>query len=120
MGYRSEVGLCLSSESNQKLDAALIAAEATESAAHMAEIKSMFEWAEMSTHVETGAVAYTWDGVKWYEDFPAIRFIENLLLTLDGQYLFIRVGEDYEDTEIQGNYWNNPLGMTLSRAVVFG
>lgn len=28
-------------------------------------------------------------------------------------YYFIRIGEDYDDIEVNGGFWDNPLGMRI-------
>ena len=69
---------------------------------------------------ESGAVAYYWDNVKWYADFLEVRFIENLTVELDWEdFLFIRVGEDSDDTEYRGGFWDNPFPMGLARSITF-
>ena len=56
--------------------------------------------------------------VKWYEDFSDVSFIENLLAELDWKdFLFIRIGEDYDDTEVRGDFWDNPFELGLTRKI---
>lgn len=67
---------------------------------------------------DTGAEAYLWECVKWYDDFKEVSFLEELMQELNEQdYLFIRTGEDYDDTEVQGYFWDNPFDLKLSRAI---
>ena len=67
---------------------------------------------------DTGAEAYLWECVKWYEDFSDVSFIENLLAELDWKdFLFIRIGEDYDDTEVRGDFWDNPFELGLNSVV---
>lgn len=117
MGYRSDVALCLSqngiSALTEKLDKSspAIRDEAKELLDHP---KNHF------TDSATGSQFWYWEGLKWYEDFPDVGFIEHLMGKLDiKEYLFIRIGEDSDDNEIQGAYWNNPFGMCLSRSIEF-
>ncbi len=35
----------------------------------------------------------------------------------EDDYRFIRVGEDNDDTEVQGNYWDDPFDLTLCRNI---
>lgn len=34
------------------------------------------------------------------------------------EFYFVRTGEDYEDNEIRGLWWDNPFGITLCREIV--
>ena len=33
-------------------------------------------------------------------------------------YYFIKIGEEYEDVETRGLWWDNPFGLTLTRGIV--
>jgi hypothetical protein len=118
MGYRSDVGLCLSAKGKEALDAAL--AEAQNTNEHFSVIKELLDCGSVRSSSDDGAVAYHWQWLKWYADYYDVSFIENLLRSLDDEdYLFIRVGESDDDTEYQGGFWNNPLGMCLVRGIAF-
>lgn len=118
MGYYSDVGLCLTAAGKLALEAALT--EAEKSNPDVTDIKNMLDSAEVRTDADSGTVAYLWENTKWYDDFPEVWFVENLLLELGGaDFLLLRVGEDYDDTELQGSFWNNPLGMRLTRSIAF-
>ena len=122
MGYRSEVGLCLTSTGQQELDKALLAAEQTRNPA-IEDIKRLFEYAELKQHDATGAVAYHWKHEKWYSESPEVAFVEAFMQHLNdidrNDYLFIRVGESDDDIEHRGGFWENPLGMGLTREITF-
>ena len=46
--------------------------------------------------------------------------MENFISGISAEnYYFIRVGEDYEDTEVRGLFWDNPMDMRLAREIVF-
>ena len=67
---------------------------------------------------DTGAEASLWSYVKWYDDFKEVGFWEELMQELNEQdYLFSRIGEDYDDTEVQGYFWDNPFCVKLSRSI---
>lgn len=118
MGYYSNVGLCLTAVGKQALSVALT--ESEKSNPDFADIKTLLDCAEVRTDTASGTVAFLWENTKWYDDFPEVRFIENLLQELDNtEFLLIRAGEDSEDTEIQGTFWGNPLGMCLTRGIAF-
>ena len=68
---------------------------------------------------DTGAEVYLWNYVKWYDDFKEVSFLEELMQELNEQdYLFIRTGEDYDDTEVQGYFWDNPFDLKLSLSLI--
>lgn len=118
MGYYSDVGLCLTAAGKLALEVTLT--EAEKSISDFTDIKTMLDSAEVRTDADSGTVAYLWESTKWYDEFPEVRFVENLLLELDGtDFLLIRVGEDCDDTELQGSCWNNPLGMRITRGIAF-
>lgn len=118
MGYYSDVGLCLTAAGKLALDMALT--EAEKNNPDVTDIKNMLDSAEVRTDADSGTVAYLWENTKWYDDFPEVRFIESLLQELDGvDFLFIRAGEDSDDTEMYGTFWENPLDMRLTRGIVF-
>ena len=35
----------------------------------------------------------------------------------DEDYRFIRIGEDYDDTEVMGSFWDNPFDFELTRGM---
>ena len=37
----------------------------------------------------------------------------------DEYYRFIRIGEEDDDTEMSGRFWNNPFDMYLTRGINF-
>jgi len=118
MGYLSDVGICLSAKGKEALDAAL--AEAKKINEHFSVIQALLDKAAVRIAADDGTVAYHWEYLQWYADYSGVSFIENLLNTLDDDdYLFIRVGESDGDTEYQGEFWNNPLGMGLARGIAF-
>jgi hypothetical protein len=118
MGYRSEVGLCLDAAGEKTLAEALQNLE--EGNEHVGGIRGLYAFAKRNQDEESGAVAYYWDSIKWYQDYPDVAFVESFLKTLEeGGYLFIRVGESDDDTEYQGQFWDNPLGMCLVRGIAF-
>jgi hypothetical protein len=119
MGYRSDVGLCLTNTGRKALEARILALEAgDEKTQH---IRNLLHTAFYKMEdKETGAVAWFWESVKWYADYDDVSFIENFLQELDdNEYLFIRIGESEDDTEIRGIFWDNPFNMYLSREIIF-
>ena len=124
MGYRSEIGLCLDASAQAQLEAGLLKLANEKGAANasteMDPIQGLFQSAELRKDEDSGSAAYYWPSLKWYDDFPEVRFIESFLQELDeGVYLFIRLGESDDDTEIKGAFWDNPLQMSMIRTITF-
>ena len=119
MGYRSDVGLCLTSNGKQILDSRLAELEAgTEKTLHINELLNSTR--DKQEDKESGSTAWLWEHIKWYWDYEDVAFIESLLREVAYEdYYFIRVGEDNDDTEIRGGFWDNPFGMSLMRGIVF-
>lgn len=115
--------MCLFKAGKQKLDKALLAAEQTKKPA-IEEIKDLLKCAKFMQHNKTGTVAYCWNWMKWYSEFPEVAFVEAFMGHLntapDGaEYFFIRVGESDDDIEQRGVFWENPLGISLTREITF-
>ena len=36
----------------------------------------------------------------------------------DGDFYFVRIGEELDDLETTGNFWYNPFGLEISRCVL--
>ncbi|MDR2050263.1 MAG: hypothetical protein LBQ63_00595 [Deltaproteobacteria bacterium] len=118
MGYRSEVGLCLDAAGEKTLAEALQNLETHNE--HAGSIRELFASAERKQDEDSGAAAYYWDWLKWYQDYPDVVFAESFLESLENDdYLFIRVGKSDADTEYRGEFWENPLGMCLVRGIAF-
>jgi hypothetical protein len=117
MGYRSDVGLCLTATGRETLDARLAALNPdTDNTRYIHELLN----SPRDKREDDGAVAWLWESLKWYSDYDDVGFIENLLNDLDSEdYLFIRVGESDDDTEYRGGFWENTFGMCLVRGIAF-
>lgn len=121
MGYYSDVALCLTRAGAAQLATAIEArvGSTTENFASIA-IKDLIGGEPAHKDAATGAVAFFWSGTKWYADFEEVAFVENFMADLEYEdYYFIRVGEDYDDIEVNGGFWDNPLGMCLVRGITF-
>lgn len=114
MGYRSDVCLCLKNRLLPRFDDLLSSDEAAKS------VDGLLGDAEHISDDETGAGLWLWQDVKWYADNEDVATIEHLLNCVDeADFLFIRIGDDSDDTEVQGCYWDNPFGLYLSRQICF-
>ena len=123
MGYRSDVGLALTRHGVETLENRLASPELGEEVRKR--IREFFAYADKhAKDEESGHEAWYWDYLKWYADdsahFPEVDFIEELIAELsDGDFRFIRIGEDYDDTEMRGGFWENPFDMELERYISF-
>ena len=55
----------------------------------------------------TGFYKISHDYIKWYEEYPQVENFEKALDQMRAQnipYVFIKIGEDYEDVVIQNNW----------------
>jgi len=118
MGYRSDVGLCLTKNGKKTLEAKVAGLKPeADSTKHIHELLASPRKRE---DPESGAVAWHWEHLKWYFDFEDVSFFENLLQDLDyEEYFFIRVGEENDDTDVRGGFWENPFCMCLLRGIAF-
>ena len=66
----------------------------------------------------SGSVVFLWEGEKWYEEFAEMAFVAKLMDSLPSEdFLFIRLGEDYDDIETRGSYWCNPQRVRITREI---
>ena len=115
MGYRSHVGICLVQDAFNQLEAKI----QTMPQALQDEVRSLFEDSEF-TREDEGDRTWYWEGFKWYSSDPDIAFLKGYLSDLDDeQYLYVRVGENLDDVEYHGSFWDNPFGMCLTRGIGF-
>lgn len=116
MGYYSDACLCLSEKAVKKFKAGLTLEDASK-------LKNVGKFLEDSEHhklFNSGDEIWFWRGVKWYTEFEEIAFMDALMGELEEkEYLFIRVGENIDDSEIQGCYTNNGFDMNLRRTIEF-
>ncbi|WP_165075992.1 MULTISPECIES: hypothetical protein [unclassified Desulfovibrio] len=123
MGYRSDVGLALTRHGVETLENRLASPELGEGVRKR--VREFFDYADKhAKDEESGHEAWYWDYLKWYDDdpahFPEVDFIEKLMSELPYEdFRFIRIGEDYDDTELRGGFWENPFDMELGRYISF-
>lgn len=117
MGYYSEVALAFSANGAEALRSAINDKELELAL----QTKNFLE--RVDTHnIERGSYAelFHWKSIKWSLSFKEIACIDSVLDELDNEdFLFIRIGENLEDTEIQGRYWENPFNLDVVRTVEF-
>lgn len=121
MGYYSDVGLALTKAGVDFLQAKLASSEVSEELRE--EVKSLLSYAERHyTDTASGAEVWYWDCIKWYDykpdGFQDVCFIMDVLTELEEtEYRFIRIGEEYDDTEVKGFFWENPFDLEISRGM---
>ena len=126
MGYRSEVILAIDAEVVPALMAAFAKCEETQKLCtqHVDNLDTDYDG--------KGNWLMRWDHIKWYDSFPEIAMLNNLIEALedddlnefgmkdidDGHSLFrfVRVGEDMDDNEQRGYGFDN---IYISRGISF-
>ena len=123
MGNYSDVGLALTKKGVETLHSKL--AEEKVSEELRTSVKRLLAHAdEHYTDSASGAEVWYWEWIKWYDCYPAgyqdVCFIIEVLQELDDEdYRFIRIGEEDDDTEMSGRFWDNPFDMYLTRGINF-
>lgn len=117
MGYYSEAALVFTAKGAETMRSMI-----DEQQLGMAlRTRNFLEEANMhSIDSKSRAEFFHWDSVKWYQMFEEIACINSVMEELDDEdFLFIRIGEDFEDIEILGRYWENPFNLDVVRTVEF-
>ena len=117
MGYRSDIGLALTQKAVQILHQKLNALDKNSEAFSV--ITDFFTYADKHFEAtDSGSEVYLWEYVKWYQEFPDVEFVEKLLSELDwSDFLFVRIGDDLDDIETRGCFWDNPFDLGISRSI---
>lgn len=95
MGYRSEVAILIN---DAGYDCMCFQLEELEPSVRI-DVVSLID--EMEREYGNNIMLYE-EWVKWYEDFPEVRFMEDMLEVLECSnlpYVFLRIGENLEDIE---------------------
>ena len=102
MGYRSDIGLALTQSAVQRMHQKLNSLDKNSEAISV--IKDFIIYSDKHHDDDDSAAD--------------VSFIENLLAELDWKdFLFIRIVEDYDDTEVRGYFWDNPFEIKLIREI---
>lgn len=117
MGYRSDVGLTLTKEAVLTLH--YKASKMDKNSAAYQSVIDMLTYPEKHhTDTDSGAEAYLWSSLKWYHGYPEIDFFEELMDILDPeQFLFCRIGENLDDAEERGCFWDNSFNLGILRTI---
>ena len=117
MGYYSDVALCLAKDGMDQLKIALSEAERN-NPDNFTAIKMLIGGEPNKIDEGSGSVVFLWEGEKWYDEFDEIAFVGKLMDNLPHEdFLFIRLGEDYDDIETRGSYWCNPQRVRITREI---
>ena len=128
MGYRLNIGLVLTKHGVEKIKEAIenvCINELMENSLHatraniIREAKSTLTSADITyKDEETGSEVFYWEHVKWHPGSVRTTIIENVIDNLDSKnYLYIVIGEELKDINIEGSYYNNPFNMHLVRSI---
>lgn len=114
MGYRSQVGMALTKSALDNMASKLaVVDEQTRS-----DVEDFLDSADIYRRSDDGSEGYIWDLIKWYDDEPVVKFFAAFFAEVDcSNYLFVRVGENADDGESEGCFFNNPFGLHLVRKV---
>ena len=57
-----------------------------------------------------------WEYLKWYDGFECVDFINDFLCEAipEDEYRFVRIGEETDDVEERGQYWDSDIYITRS------
>ena len=102
MGYRSDVGFACDPIVKQVIETM---------GEWDKEFKELLDYGEdLASGHDQGR--YRWESVKWYESYPDVQVIENIMVMCDNcdinglaydSYGFIRIGEELDDVEMKGD-----------------
>lgn len=122
MGYCSYVALCLSPVGEEEFRKEYNASLEFSPGSALSEVKpedSLLNYPD--EHYEKhGATLRIWEEVKWYEDeFAELRFIHDFIGDHWDDCLLLRFGEELDDSEREGSYFENPFGLCIRRSFGF-
>ena len=119
MGYYSDVALCLTKNGMDQLKTALAEAEKN-NPDNFTAIKMLICGEPSKIDEGSGSVVFLWEGEKWYDEFDEVAFVGKLMDNLPHKdFLFIRIGEDYDDIETRGSFRGKPFGIYVERKIAF-
>jgi len=116
MGYRSDVAIGLTDHATR-----LLHAIATHEDSELCQLLQDAQggWPGKSANIAKDpsdqSVVLYWESIKWYDDFPEISMMKNFLESIPpSNYRFIRLGEENDDTEEHGDYYDAEIWITRS------
>lgn len=119
MGYRSDVALCLTAEAEQTLRSRLNKAQKTLSPDELYALRE-FITSPQTFKEENGITLRYWSGCKWYLEDPVISFMDSFTADLEySSYLLCRIGDELDDIEREGGFYENPFELNVSVSIAF-
>lgn len=103
MGYRSDVGFACDPIIKQVIETV---------SEWDSEFKELLDYGEDLSSGDGYQGRYRWESVKWYDSFPDVQVMENIMTMCDNvddpglcydSYGFIRIGEELEDIDTKGD-----------------
>lgn len=114
MSYRSDSALALTKVGVDALSKKLMSHDP-----RIPEVRNLLD--DASFHYvddASGSEVWMWEWLTWYPECKEISVLEELMSELDEEnFYFIRIGEENDDTEIRGQFWDNPFQMELYRGI---
>jgi len=117
MGYRSDVAFILSDKASKLFNKSL--KELSEE--DKKDVQTLLNSADEHYVHESGAELWYWTWVKWYSEYKSVSFIENFI-NIDiknDEYLLLILGEEIQDINESGSYYDNPFDACIERSIRF-
>lgn len=97
MGYRSDVYIAMTKTRYKDMIAEALCSDEDG-------LENLFVHADKIHYDDySNIIAFEIYDIKWYEDYSEVSFIQNFLFDSEDGYSFVRIGEEFEDTEYQSN-----------------
>ena len=110
MGYRSQIAVAIKQEVYQNFLKG-------KNEGDNEKIISLIQSTDKMSNLHGDILLY-WESIKWYPGYPDVDAFMLSLNSLNHEdYYFIELGEDVEDTTIQGSWWDNPFELTINRSI---
>ena len=86
------------------------------------EFKELLDYSDDMSPDDSGR--WLFSDVKWYESYPDVQIVENIMTMLDNvdvngfaydSYGFVRIGEEMEDIEMRGD--TNAFDLYVNRSI---
>lgn len=120
MGYYSDVAIALKPKAAESLKKAVSNAQDGKVQEHF---QYLLNGSSVSKYSDDGSWLIVLKDVKWYwldGYFSIEKFVMDFLSALPfDEYLYIRVGEDEDDVERWGNWYENPFDVYVSRRIEY-
>jgi hypothetical protein len=120
MGYRSDVGLCITEEHLQEMiHGDLIIKDLVQECLNSADSHFKSQGGEDATSSEVQHL-FLWSDIKWYEENEDIAALHKRLRQIsEDSFMFIRIGEDSSDIEELGHFYVNEFGFRYVRQLAY-